>query len=142
MQRKIHFFNESNSDSISFLKKDFRQIAQKIFIDYNIKVNYINVIFCDDEYLLIINQSYLDHDTYTDIITFDDGAEKKGSDMFISLDRIRENALKENLKPELELKRVFIHGCLHLCGLKDKTLVQKKKMRTLEEHYLYQKFEI
>jgi probable rRNA maturation factor len=101
------------------------------------KTGDLNYIFCSDDYLLEINKQYLGHDTYTDIITFDysDGEAISG-DIFISIDRVKENA--ENFKQpfEKELNRVIIHGVLHLCGYKDKTRPDKAKMREGEDKYL------
>ena len=102
----------------------------------------INYIFCDDVYLLKINQKYLNHDTYTDIITFDYSEEKEDklqADAYISLSRIKENArkfTKENNEQE-ELKRVMIHAVLHLVGYKDKTIEEKKTMRAKEDFFIH-----
>lgn len=98
----------------------------------------LNYIFCSDSYLLQINQQYLDHDTYTDIVTFDN-SEEEGvivSDIFISIDRIRENAAKFGVTNVHELHRVMIHGALHLLGYKDKSAADKKKMTSKEDFYL------
>lgn len=94
----------------------------------------INYIFCDDEYLLEINQQYLDHDTLTDIISFDYsvGNELHG-DIFISVERVRENAADFNVSFDEELKRVMIHGVLHYCGYKDKTESDEELMRKKED---------
>ena len=94
----------------------------------------INYIFCDDDYLLEINQQYLDHDTLTDIISFDYsiGNELHG-DVFISIERVRENALDFNVSFEDELKRVMVHGILHYCGYKDKSEKDEQLMREKEE---------
>lgn len=94
----------------------------------------INYIFCDDEYLLDINQKYLDHDTLTDIISFDYtvGNELNG-DIFISIERVRENATDFNVEFESELRRVMAHGVLHYCGYKDKSEADEKVMRNKEE---------
>ena len=94
----------------------------------------INYIFCDDEYLLEINQQYLDHDTLTDIISFDYsiGNDLHG-DIFISIERVRENALDFNVSFTEELKRVMVHGVLHYCGYKDKSENDEKLMRQKEE---------
>ena len=94
----------------------------------------INYIFCDDDYLLKINQQYLGHDTLTDIISFDYsiGNELHG-DVFISIERVRENALDFNVAFEEELKRVLVHGVLHYCGYKDKSEEDEKLMRQKEE---------
>lgn len=94
----------------------------------------INYIFCDDEYLLEINQQYLDHDTLTDIISFDYsvGNELHG-DIFISIERVRENAVDFNVSFDEELKRVMAHGVLHYCGYKDKTDSDEQLMRSKED---------
>ena len=94
----------------------------------------INYVFCDDDYLLEINQQYLDHDTLTDIISFDYsiGNELHG-DIFISIERVRENATDFNVSFEEELKRVLVHGILHYCGYKDKTAEDEKTMRLKED---------
>ena len=94
----------------------------------------INYIFCDDNYLVEINQQYLDHDTLTDIISFDYsiGNELHG-DIFISIERVRENAIDFKVPIEEELKRVVVHGILHYCGYKDKCDEDEKLMRQKEE---------
>lgn len=94
----------------------------------------INFIFCDDDYLVEINQQYLNHDTLTDIISFDYsvGNELHG-DIFISIERVRDNATDYNVAFDEELKRVMIHGVLHLCGFKDKSVEDQKKMRKKED---------
>ncbi|MCO5936746.1 rRNA maturation RNase YbeY [Mucilaginibacter sp. RB4R14] len=102
------------------------------------KLSELTYIFCTDEYLLKINQEYLDHDTYTDIITFDNSYEKGVivGDIFISIERIKENAAKFGVTPGQELHRVIIHGTLHLLGYPDKTPAAKKKMTQKEDFYL------
>ncbi|MBQ4433783.1 MAG: rRNA maturation RNase YbeY [Bacteroidales bacterium] len=97
------------------------------------KIGDINYIFCDDEYLLGVNQQYLQHDTYTDIITFDyvEGKILNG-DIYISTERVRENARIYQVDFENELKRVLSHGVLHLCGYKDKTDADAAQMREKE----------
>jgi rRNA maturation RNase YbeY len=94
----------------------------------------INYIFCDDNYLLEINQQYLNHDTLTDIISFDYsiGNELHG-DIFISVERVRENAVDFAVSFEDELRRVMAHGVLHYCGFKDKTEEDEQIMRAKEE---------
>jgi probable rRNA maturation factor len=94
----------------------------------------INYIFCDDNYLVEINQQYLNHDTLTDIISFDYsiGNELHG-DIFISVERVRENAVDFSVPFENELKRVMAHGVLHYCGYKDKTEEEEMVMRQKEE---------
>jgi len=96
----------------------------------------LNFIFCSDEHLLGINRQYLNHDTYTDIITFDYSKEDVklpiSGDIFISIDRVKENAGKFSKSFENELHRIIIHGMLHLLGYKDKTRAAKQEM-TMEE---------
>ena len=97
----------------------------------------INYVFCNDESLLEKNQTYLNHNTYTDIITFD-YSEKNciNGDLYISVDRVKENALKFAVPFAVELKRVMIHGILHLIGYKDKSEKEQKLMREKEDFYL------
>lgn len=104
-----------------------------VIVSENKKEGDINYIFCDDEYLLEINQQYLDHDTLTDIISFDYcvGNELHG-DIFISVERVRENALDFQVKFEEELLRVMVHGILHYCGFKDKSEADELEMRKKE----------
>lgn len=97
----------------------------------------ISIIFVTDAYLLEMNQKYLDHDYYTDIITFDYCVTNIVSgDLFISVDRVQENARIVNVDFITELHRVMIHGILHLCGYKDKTDEEERVMRELENKYL------
>lgn len=97
----------------------------------------ISFIFCSDDYLLDINRQYLDHDYYTDIITFDyvEGDDVSG-DVFISIDRVRENAETFQVSLQNELNRIIIHGVLHLLGYKDKEADEKKIMTGKEDYYL------
>jgi probable rRNA maturation factor len=98
----------------------------------------INYIFCSDEYLLSINEQYLGHKTLTDIITFDNSEKPRllETDIFISIERVRENAHSLDQPFDLELRRVMIHGVLHLVGYGDKSPSQKSIMRKKEEAYL------
>lgn len=98
----------------------------------------IQFILVSDDALLEVNRSYLNHDYYTDIITFDLSAPgaAKVSDIYISLDRVEENAKNYNESRLNELRRVMIHGCLHLCGYKDKLKTDRVKMREREDYYL------
>ena len=100
----------------------------------NKKEGEINYIFCDDEYLHKINLEYLNHDTLTDIISFDYtmGNELSG-DVFVSIERVKDNAVDFNVPFEDELKRVLVHGVLHYCGYKDKSEDDEKLMRQKEE---------
>ena len=100
----------------------------------------LNVIFCSDEYLLQVNRQYLNHDYYTDIITFDitEVPGKLSGEMYISTDRVRENARQLGQTIGREMHRVVFHGVLHLCGYADKTQAQQLAMRQREDHYLRQ----
>ena len=94
----------------------------------------LDFIFCDDDYLLRINQDYLDHDTYTDIITFPYGDSNViAGDIFISIERVKENAVDFRVDFELELKRVMAHGVLHLLGFGDKSEEEASQMRLKED---------
>lgn len=97
----------------------------------------LNYIFCTDEYLLTLNQKYLSHDTYTDIITFDYSEQPIiAGDIFISIDRLKENAVQFEVQFEDEVLRVMAHGVLHLCGYKDKEEIHKKEMTAKENKYI------
>lgn len=100
------------------------------------KAGTINYIFCDDGFLLSLNKKFLNHATFTDIITFQYPSEKLSGELFISIPRVRENAKKFQIEFENELNRVLIHGILHLCGYKDKKAADKKQMRKKEDDYL------
>jgi probable rRNA maturation factor len=133
----ISFFEEDISYKLKNKKKAKQWIKDTIAAE-GYKLGQLNYIFCSDAYLLNINQQYLDHDTYTDIITFDNSEKEKviTGDIFISIDRILENAAKFNQSVIDELHRVIIHGVLHLLGYKDKTPEDNKKMTKMEDHYL------
>lgn len=112
----------------------YSQWIQDVIISESKELGEINYIFCDDEYLLDINQQYLDHDYYTDVISFDyTENDLISGDVFISIDRVRENAKDYNVEFEEELKRVIIHGVLHYCGYCDKSEAEEQLMRNKEE---------
>jgi rRNA maturation RNase YbeY len=98
----------------------------------------INYIFCNDEYLHTINVEFLQHDTLTDIITFDNSEEDQliEGDIFVSVERIIDNTKDFNTSFEQEFKRVIVHGVLHLCGYFDKTVKDEMLMRDKEDYYL------
>ena len=103
------------------------------------KLEEINYVFCDDAYLHKLNVEFLNHDTLTDIISFDYSIGKLiQGDIFISIERVKDNAKDFSVSLEEELNRVIIHGVLHYCGYKDKTDADAKVMRDKENHYLKQ----
>ncbi len=131
----IQFFFE-NIENLS-INENITSWIEYIITHEGKKLGDINYIFCDDEYLLKINQDYLQHDYYTDIITFDYVKGKKISgDIFVSVTRVSENAPLLSKSFEEELHRVIAHGVLHLCGYKDKTEDEIKEMRSKEDFYL------
>jgi rRNA maturation RNase YbeY len=133
----INFFEEDIAYKLK-QKTAVRNWVTETIQAEGFKLKELNYIFCSDSYLLQINQQYLDHDTYTDIVTFDnsDIAKTIIGDIFISIDRISENATKFGVSEVDELHRVIIHGALHLLGYKDKSPADKKKMTLKEDFYL------
>ncbi len=137
---KINFFTED----IAYTLKQKTKIKSWIIAtvkEEGYALEELNFIFCSDSYLLRINQDYLRHDDYTDVITFDnsEGLKTIIGDIFISIDRIKENAAKFKSSVETELCRVMIHGTLHLLGYKDKTKAAKAQMTAKEDYYLRNK---
>ena len=137
----IVFFNED----INFKFQDknkFKAWLKKVAEKEDFTIGELNYIFCSDEYLHKINLEYLDHDTYTDIITFDNSETETviEGDIFISIERVKENSQTLNTVFEEEVKRVIVHGLLHLCGYDDHTPEDKNEMRRLESEYIL-KFE-
>ena len=132
----ISFFNE-DVPSPSLRKRKLVNWIKNVIISEGKKVGEISFIFCSDSYLLEVNKKYLDHDYYTDIITFDyvEGNLIQG-DIFISLDRVKENSLTFNTNFENEVHRMLIHGILHLLGYKDKLKRNKHLMTAKEDLYL------
>ncbi len=115
-------------------ERTFKSWLSQVVLSEEKTIGDINYVFCDDEYLHKINVDYLNHDTLTDIISFDYtiGNILHG-DIFISVERVRENAAEFNVSFEEELKRVMVHGVLHYCGFKDKTAKDQKIMRSKED---------
>ncbi|MEM0541525.1 rRNA maturation RNase YbeY [Flavobacterium sp. j3] len=113
---------------------DYFDWLTKVIISESRKEGEINYIFCDDDYLVQINQQYLEHDTLTDIISFDYSIGKElHGDIFISVERVAENASDFKVGFEEELRRVMVHGVLHYCGYKDKSREDELVMRQKEE---------
>jgi probable rRNA maturation factor len=131
----ITFFEEDITFKLperNLHKKWLKEIAKS----ESFAISALNYIFCSDTYLLKINQEYLNHDTFTDIITFDTSEDDQviEGDIFISIERVQENSRKEQVLFEEELHRVMSHGLLHLMGYKDKSKEDKIEMRSKEDH--------
>ncbi|MDT0647234.1 rRNA maturation RNase YbeY [Zunongwangia sp. F260] len=127
----INFYGENDFELEN--ENDFSRWIEKVIYSEEKKLDEISFIFCNDEYLHKINLQYLNHDTFTDIISFDNTVGNLlGGDIFISTDRVAENAMDYNVDFDEELKRVIIHGVLHLCGYKDKSESESALMRQKE----------
>lgn len=139
--RDIFFFTEDTNFILKGKQKVREWIVSTIKAEGFQRIGELNFIFCSDEYLLEMNQQYLQHDTLTDIITFDNSEREDTitGDIFISVDRVWENATKFNVTHEYELHRVMIHGVLHLCGYPDKKPKEKALMTQKEDYYLGKK---
>ena len=138
MESNIYYHSECD-----FQLKDNESITKWLedaISTENKELGEINYIFCDDQYLLKKNQEYLQHDTFTDIITFDYTEKNRLSgDIFISIERVKENAITFAVPFEAELRRVIIHGVLHLMGYADKSEEDTETMRSKENFYLSKK---
>jgi probable rRNA maturation factor len=134
----INFFLQSVSVSLKHRKKLKSVLVQLINREKKTFFSSeVNVIFCDDEFLHGLNTKFLKHDTLTDIITFDYSEDTKlVGDIFISVERVRDNAIKFSQSSSKELYRVIIHGFLHLCGYKDRAKEEKRTMKLKENFYL------
>ena len=119
-------------------KNKIRRLIKKITLEEKKGLSFLNIIFCSDVYLLNINKKHLKHDYYTDVITFDYSEKSKNieGDIYISVDRVKENATKYKQNKSVELIRTIIHGVLHLSGYTDKTKKEKEIMTTKENKYL------
>ena len=133
-----YFFEDTN---FKFNRRRLTSQWLKFTAESEIKrIGQVNIIFCSDNYILDINQKYLQHDYFTDIITFDycEGKTLSG-DLFISVDTVRENAIFYGTEFDDELNRVIVHGLLHLIGYDDHNEEDQKTMRSKEDYYLAQR---
>jgi rRNA maturation RNase YbeY len=131
----ILFFSETKFKLSQ--KRPIKKWLGEITKQENKKIGEVSIIFYNDEQLLALNKQYLNHDTFTDIITFDYSEEGfLHGDIYISIERVKENAKQFNCTFEEELRRVMVHGVLHLCGYKDKKNVDKQMMKQKEEYAL------
>jgi len=131
----IDFYSETDFDLEN--SEEISQWISQIIQQEDCEEGEISYIFCNDEYLLKLNKEFLNHDTLTDIISFDNSLGKQiNGDIYISVERVKENSKTYATKFENELHRVIIHGILHYCGYKDKTDEDAKTMRIKEEEAL------
>ena len=133
----VQFFS-ADSKAPALPRTKLKAFIQTIFRKEEKKLTNLTYVFCSDEYLLDINRRFLNHDYYTDIITFDI-SETKGEvegEVYISVDRVKENAKTLDQIYSKEILRVIFHGSLHLCGYKDKSKAQEQEMRKREDFYL------
>jgi rRNA maturation RNase YbeY len=136
----ICFYTEDIAFSLP-QKRRVKAWLKKVIEAETMQTGEVSIIFCSDDYLLQMNRHYLQHNYYTDIITFDYNENTTvNGDLFISLDTVRANAKEYKQTFERELDRVMVHGILHLCGYKDTTPQQQKCMRIAEDKYLVTKF--
>jgi probable rRNA maturation factor len=133
----VHFFSADLEFALDHPRKTSKWIAESALKEKSV-IKEISYVFCTDDYLLKLNQDFLQHNTLTDIITFDYSLSKKilEGEIYISIERIKENAIKFKRSFDEELHRVIIHGVLHLIGYKDKKSADKALMRKKEEAYL------
>ena len=135
---EIHFFSEQVPYTVRH-KRLIREWILRAVKKENHAVGELNFIICSDRYLRSVNKKFLNHDYFTDIITFpntEPGSKIISGDICISIDRIRQNAKEYNVRVTEELHRVMIHGVLHLCGYDDHTPEEKKLMRKREDFWL------
>ena len=134
---KVYFFSHNVKGEIS-KRTLLRQTLEFLFKKEKKELDCLNYVFCSDEFLLKLNREYLQHDYYTDIITFTLSGDEApiNAEAYISIDRVRDNARRFALPFNRELLRVVIHGALHLCGYSDKSARKKVQMRKKEDHYL------
>lgn len=136
MKGKISY-NSADIPKVAFKRKQLSEFISILVEDEGYKLETIHIIFCSDTYLLNINNEFLNHDYYTDIITFDYSQDNSiNGELYISYERIKENSLQHKVPLKEELFRVIFHGMLHLSGYKDKSVKDKKIMTGKENFYL------
>ncbi len=142
-QSKVCFFFDTVKVTLAN-RRELKHFIEQLFHKEGKKLLSVNYIFCSDKKLLRVNRDYLKHDYYTDIITFDlsDTSASIVGEIYISVDRVKDNAEQLGVSFRSEIHRVIFHGALHLCGYADKSKTQIQEMRGLEDKYLrlYQAF--
>jgi probable rRNA maturation factor len=132
---QFHYLQKTSFTNRTLVKQTIKHLFKK----EKKSLGQLTYIFCSDEYLLQINKEYLQHNYYTDIITFDlsDTNNQVNGEVYISIDRVKENAKTFQTSFQQELLRVIFHGALHLCGYKDKSKQEEISMRKAEDKYLH-----
>ncbi|MVM39826.1 rRNA maturation RNase YbeY [Spirosoma sp. HMF3257] len=133
----IRFFNEDVPYKLPKKQATRQWLKQQVEREGYV-IGDLSYMFCSDDHVLQVNRDFLQHDYYTDIITFDmsEDEEKIEGDIFISVERVTDNATQLGVSPEQEMRRVLAHGLLHLCGYGDKTDEEATQMRAKEEEWL------
>ncbi|MFT3748881.1 MAG: rRNA maturation RNase YbeY [Agriterribacter sp.] len=135
----IQFFFPYKKNLLTERNK-LKKFIQQLFKKEKTALGSLQYIFCSDDFLLEVNKQYLKHNYYTDIITFNLGENVIEGEIYISIDRVKDNAATYKTSFKKELHRVIFHGALHLCGYKDKLNEEKKIMRAKEDRYLQEYF--
>lgn len=135
----INFFFPYKKNILTDRNK-LKSFIQQLFKKEKTSLGSLQYIFCSDDFLLQVNKQYLKHDYYTDIITFNLGEKAVEGEIYISIDRVKDNAITYKTSFKRELHRVIFHGALHLCGYKDKLNEEKKVMSAKEDRYLQEYF--
>ena len=138
---KVRFFSNDVQTSLRN-RSTLKEFIESIFKKENKRLDFINYIFCSDKNLLTINKKFLNHDFYTDVITFNlsENNQHISAEVYVSIDRVRDNAKKIGTSINSELHRVLFHAALHLCGYDDKKKIEIERMRRKEEELLAKYF--
>lgn len=133
----VHFYKQNTKINLRPVAS-YRKWLNKVASAEKHKICNLSYIFCDDEFLLTLNEGYLQHDTLTDVITFEYSSKRFQieGEIYISIERIEENAAALGISTEIELRRVMAHGLLHLCGYGDKSKKEKEEMTMKEDSAL------
>ena len=139
--QKVQFYFLDSQPALKE-RTQLKLFIEKLFIREKKTLSNLSYIFCSDEHLLTINKDFLRHDFYTDIITFDLSSSKTEieGEIYVSVDRVKDNAKQFDVSFKEELHRVIFHGALHLCGYKDKKKAEEQQMRSAENKYLKRYF--
>jgi probable rRNA maturation factor len=139
----IYFFNHDRKPTLHN-KKRLKAFIHELFVKEKIDPEQVAYIFCSDEYIYNINKTFLNHSYYTDVIGFNlsQNPGNINAEIYISIDRVKDNALTEGVSFREELHRIIFHGSLHFCGYKDKRSVDREKMRKTENLYLKKYFNL